>query len=77
MANTKPALARQQCFTRIPRLPRRRTRELELSGPTWRAPSVVEVLRSLPFLHHLPQVTAGMCLSLALVLRGEVVCLSS
>ena len=30
-------------------------RQLEVQGPTWRAPSVAEVLRSLPFFHHLPQ----------------------
>ena len=29
-------------------------RQLEIQGPVWRAPSVREVLRGLPFLHHVP-----------------------
>lgn len=33
----------------------RRARQLEIRGPVWRAPSVREVLRGLPFLHHVPQ----------------------
>ena len=32
----------------------RRMRQLEIQGPVWRAPSVREVLRGLPFLHHVP-----------------------
>lgn len=32
-----------------------RTERLEIQGPTWTAPSVQQVLRSLPFLHHVPR----------------------
>ncbi|PSC69954.1 Sodium hydrogen exchanger 7 [Micractinium conductrix] len=33
----------------------RRGRQLEIQGPVWRAPSVREVLRGLPFLAHVPE----------------------
>lgn len=33
----------------------RRARQLEIRGPVWRAPSVREVLRGLPFLAHLAE----------------------
>lgn len=51
-----------------PASPRRRTRELGLAGPTWRAPSVVEVLRGLPFLHHAPQASTAAAMLIALTL---------
>jgi len=32
----------------------KRERELERKGPVWRAPLVIDVLRNLPFLRHVP-----------------------
>jgi hypothetical protein len=54
------ALPRAQLLFLAPLVPptqepvERRMRQLEIQGPVWRAPSVREVLRGLPFLHHVP-----------------------
>lgn len=32
----------------------KRERKLEQKGPVWRAPLVIDVLRNLPFLRHVP-----------------------
>jgi hypothetical protein len=41
-------------------------RQLEVVGPRWRPPSTVDVLRSLPFFHHLQEEEIGA------LLRGKV-----
>ncbi|KAL4858875.1 Protein ACTIVITY OF BC1 COMPLEX KINASE 3 [Chlorella vulgaris] len=54
----------------------RRARQLEIRGPVWRAPSVREVLRGLPFLHHVPQYIFDWLLDCGQLLeytRGEVI----
>jgi hypothetical protein len=54
-ATTEPCPALPPCAHPGQEPIQRRARQLEIQGPVWRAPSVREVLRGLPFFHHVPQ----------------------